>query len=142
MSDYHLASKIVKPKLRLLEIRSAQLLEAEEKLAAAQAELEEVNKLKADLKAKFDAQMAAKDALMEKAMKTKRKMDQANKLINSLADNKVRWIATSNEFKATKMRLVGNVAKASAFVSYCGPFNAEFRTRLTDDYFTTDLRDK
>jgi len=29
---------------------------------------------------------------MEKANKTKRKMDQANKLINSLADNKTRWI--------------------------------------------------
>ena len=32
MSDYHKASKIVKPKLRLLELRSAQLAEAEEKL--------------------------------------------------------------------------------------------------------------
>ena len=66
-------------------------------------------------------------------------MDQANKLINSLADNKVRWIQNSNEFKATKMRLVGNVAKACAFVSYCGPFNAEFRTILTDQYFMSDL---
>jgi hypothetical protein len=46
--------------------------------------------------------MAAKDALMEKAMKTKRKMDQANKLINSLADNKVRWEASSKEFKVRK----------------------------------------
>jgi len=96
----------------------------------------------AELKAKFDAQMAAKDALMEKAMKTKRKMDQANKLINSLADNKVRWIATSNEFKATKNRLVGNVAKASAFISYCGPFNADFRNILNDQYFTGDLKEK
>ena len=69
---------------------------------------------------------------MEKAMKTKRKMDQANKLINSLADNKVRWIGQSNEFKNLKNRLVGNVAKASAFVSYCGPFNAEFRTMLNE----------
>ena len=92
MSDYHKASKIVKPKLRLLQIRTAELQEAEEKLAAAEAELNEVNRLKAELKAKFDAWIAAKDALMEKAMKTKRKMDQANKLINSLADNKVRWI--------------------------------------------------
>jgi len=75
MSDYHKASKIVKPKLRLLEIRTAQLAEAEDKLSAAEAELNEVNRLKAELKAKFDAQIAARDALMEKAMKTKRKMD-------------------------------------------------------------------
>jgi dynein heavy chain len=54
MSDYHVASKIVKPKLRLLEIRTAQLEEAEAKLAAAEAELNEVTKLKNDLKAKFE----------------------------------------------------------------------------------------
>lgn len=79
---------------------------------------------------------------MEKAMKTKRKMDQANKLINSLADNKVRWEANSKEFKARKNRLVGNVAKASAFISYCGPFNAEFRNILNEQYFTDDLKSK
>ena len=139
MSDYHKASKIVKPKLRLLELRSAQLAEAEEKLSAAQAELAEVNRLKAELKAMFDSKVAERDALQDKAMKTKRKMDQANKLINSLADNKARWIQNSNEFKATKMRLVGNVAKACAFVSYCGPFNSEFRTKLAEEYFTGDL---
>jgi len=66
-------------------------------------------------------------------------MDQANKLINYLEDNKSRWIDKSNEFKATKMRLVGNVAKACAFVSYCGPFNSEFRTKLADEYFSGDL---
>jgi len=142
MSDYHKASKIVKPKLRLLEIRTAQLTEAEEKLAQAESDLAEVTKLKNDLKAKFEAQMAAKDALMEKAMKTKRKMDQANKLINSLADNKTRWIANSNEFKDTKKRLVGNVAKASAFISYCGPFNADFRNILNEQYFTGDLKER
>jgi len=44
-------------------------------LSAAEAELNEVNRLKAELKAKFDAQIAARDALQEKALKTKRKMD-------------------------------------------------------------------
>ena len=139
MSDYHKQSKIVKPKLRLLQQRTAQLEEAEAKLAAAQEELNIVNALKASLNKKFQAQMAAKNELQEKAQKTKRKMDQANKLINSLADNKVRWIKNSNEFKATKNKLVGNVAKSCAFVSYCGPFNSEFRSLLTDQYFMNDL---
>merc|ERR1712166_1320413 len=74
--------------------------------------------------------------------KTKRKMDQANKLINSLGDNKVRWISASNEFKATKGRLVGNVAKASAFISYCGPFNGDFRDKnipFSDEFDISDF---
>lgn len=34
------------------------------------------------------------------------------------------------------------MAKSCAFVSYCGPFNAEFRTQLSEQYFTNDLKDK
>ena len=59
MSDYHKQSKIVKPKLLMLEQRTIQLG------AAASAELEEVGALKASLRMKFDAQMASKNALQE-----------------------------------------------------------------------------
>jgi dynein heavy chain len=75
MSDYHKQSKIVKPKLRLLEVKMAQLKEAEENLAAAESELAEVTALKERLRQKFDAQMAEKNALLEKATKTRREMD-------------------------------------------------------------------
>jgi dynein heavy chain len=84
MSDYHKQSKIVKPKLRLLEIKTASLMEAEANLAAAEAELKETQDLKAMLQRKFDDQMSEKNALQEKAAKTRKKMDQANRLINSL----------------------------------------------------------
>lgn len=83
--------------------------------------------------------MAEKNALQEKAARTRKKMDQANRLINSLQDNKERWIQNANEFKNFKQKLVGDVAKACAFVSYCGPFNSEFRSKLLDEYFHEDL---
>merc|ERR1719326_1795909 len=66
-------------------------------------------------------------------------MDQATKPIESLADNKVRWTESSKEFQSQKIRLAGDVAKAAAFVSYVGPFNAEFRNLLSTEYFETDL---
>lgn len=102
MSDYHKQSKIVKPKLRLLEIKTASLQEAETNLAAAEAELKETQDLKASLQKKFDDQMAEKNALQERAAKTRKKMDQANRLITSLQDNKERWISNANEFKSLK----------------------------------------
>lgn len=142
MSDYHKQSKIVKPKLRLLEIKTASLQEAEANLAAAEAELKETQDLKASLQRKFDDQMSEKNALQERAAKTRKKMDQANRLINSLQDNKDRWTTSSFEFKSLKQRLVGDVAKACAFVSYCGPFNSEFRSKLLDEYFHQDLHNR
>ena len=54
MSDYHKQSKIVKPKLRLLEIKNASLMDAESALAAAQGELDLCRLLKETLQKKFD----------------------------------------------------------------------------------------
>mmetsp|Transcript_34956 Transcript_34956/g.25438 ORF Transcript_34956/g.25438 Transcript_34956/m.25438 type:complete len:963 (+) Transcript_34956:351-3239(+) len=142
MSDYHKQSKIVKPKLRLLELKSVALKEAESKLEAAQAELAEVEALKQALRKKFDIQMEEKQALVERAQRTRKKMDQANRLILSLQDNKLRWIESSNQFTTRKQRLVGDVAKACAFVSYCGPFNSDYRSKLINDAFNRDLLER
>jgi len=84
MSDYHKQSKIVKPKLRLLEIKMGELKEAETNLANAQAELQGVQDLQARLRETFEGAMAEKTRLAESAAKTRKKMDQANRLINSL----------------------------------------------------------
>jgi len=63
MSDYHKQSKIVKPKLRLLEIKSASLAEAEAAFQSAQEELDECKALMASLNKKVEDQMAEKNAL-------------------------------------------------------------------------------
>ena len=63
MSDYHTQSKIVTPKLKLLEVKTQSLEAAERELAAKQAELDECNALKERLRKKFDDQMAEKNAL-------------------------------------------------------------------------------
>lgn len=55
MSDYYKQSKIVKPKLILLEKKMAELKEAEDNLASAENELAEVTALKERLRKKFDA---------------------------------------------------------------------------------------
>ena len=69
----------------------------------------------------------------------KRKTDQANKLIIGLTDEKGRWTEDSKNFLDLKRRLIGDVAVSTAFMSYCGPFNSEFRNILMKEYFIQDL---
>ena len=76
----------------MLEVKTVELEDAQAALKSAQEELDEVNRIKAKLKATYDEKTAYKQELTDDSNKTKKKMDQANRLINSLEDNKVRWI--------------------------------------------------
>jgi len=46
------------------------------------------------------------------------------------------------EIAEAKRRLIGNCSLATAFISYCGPFNAEFRSLLSNEYFIGDMKKK
>lgn len=105
-------------------------------------ELDAVIKQKAQLDAQYAEKQEIKDRMQADANKLKRKMDQATKLIDSLADNKIAWTERSAGFTTQKLKLTGDTAKASAFVSYCGPFNAAFRDMLADQFFANDLNVK
>ena len=142
MYDYHNQSKIVKPKMDLLMIKTEKLNIAKAELKEANDELRKVEELVAQLQQQVDTQKAEKKLLQETAMKTKRKMEQATRLINSLSGERHRWTEDANSFADRKHRLVGDVAKSCAFVSYCGPFNAEFRSILLTDYFQNDLESR
>jgi len=63
-------------------------------------------------------------------------------LISSLTGERDRWAKFANEIGDSKRRLVGNCSLATAFTSYCGPFNAEIRTLLQNDYFISDMKKK
>ncbi|CAG9316033.1 unnamed protein product [Blepharisma stoltei] len=139
MTQYHEASKIVKPKMDYLTVQNQRLEAAMTELAAAEAELKEAQDKLAKLQDNYNTELGKKKALEENMNKLKRKTDQANKLISGLTDEKARWTEDSKGFADLKKRLVGDVAVSTAFMSYCGPFNSEFRTMMMKDYFIQDL---
>ncbi|KAJ0399007.1 hypothetical protein P43SY_008327 [Pythium insidiosum] len=138
MKFYHEASKVVKPKLEALSIAEGQMQAANKALAAAEARLSKCKERLNELQAMFEAQMSEKKRIEDGANALARKMQQASDLINGLAGERVRWTDDSNNFADLKRRLVGDCAVACAFVSYCGPFNQDFRSYMTQQKFVPD----
>ncbi|KAM6207378.1 dynein axonemal heavy chain 8 [Sarcoramphus papa] len=116
-----------------LKIANAELAKAQEALDEKQAELDKVQ-------AKFDAAMKEKMDLLNDAETCRRKMQAASALIDGLSGEKVRWTQQSKEFKSQINRLVGDVLLCAGFLSYCGPFNQNFRKLLLKDLWEAEMR--
>jgi len=138
MKFYHEASKVVKPKLEALAVAEAQMDAANKALASAEKRLQACNDRLAELQSQFDAQMAEKKRIEDGAAALAKKMNQASQLIGGLSGEQTRWTEDAKNFEDVKRRLVGDCALGCAFVSYCGPFNQEYRNYLVRDKFTAD----
>jgi len=62
------------------------------------------------------------------------KIDRGDKLVSGLADEKVRWENSLVDLDMNYINLIGDSAMASAFMSYCAPFPAEYRKDLCDSW--------
>ena len=63
-------------------------------------------------------------------------MEQATALIDGLAGERQRWTDDSKKFEETKLGWSATCALGCAFVSYCGPFNQDFRDYMVIAKFT------
>jgi len=116
------------------------LKQAQDDLANANAKLEEVNAHVADLQAKlavlvenYDRVVAEKNAVVAEGERLQNKLALAQRLMSALGSEQERWAINVAQMKDDALLLPGDVLIASAFVSYVGCFNKQFRNSLIND---------
>mmetsp|Transcript_7681 Transcript_7681/g.7100 ORF Transcript_7681/g.7100 Transcript_7681/m.7100 type:complete len:134 (+) Transcript_7681:1534-1935(+) len=87
------------------------------------------------LQASFQDAMDQKTQAEEAANRCARRMNLAQRLVNALGSESVRWSQSIVELGEKLSVVIGDVLLASAFVSYVGPFNKKFRDIITNDRF-------
>lgn len=112
-----------------------------EDLAGAESQLREREGALQQVKNCYDAAVQEKQRLTDAANVCLRKMTAATALINGLGGEKIRWTQQSKEFKEQIGRLVGDVLLATGFLSYCGPYNQDYRTNMMK-FWMQILKDK
>uniref|UniRef100_A0A674BZI9 Dynein axonemal heavy chain 5 n=1 Tax=Salmo trutta TaxID=8032 RepID=A0A674BZI9_SALTR len=134
MASFFSINKEVLPLKANLAVQQNRLAIANIDLQAAQAELDDKQAELDVVQAEYEKAMMEKQTLLEDAERCRHKMQTASSLISGLAGEKERWTEQSKEFAAQTKRLVGDVLLATAFLSYSGPFNQEFRNLLLTDW--------
>ena len=132
---FSLNTRSIKPKQAALEQQESKLSDAMNKLNAAQAVLDEINRKITVLNENLRVNKQEADELDADYREQMKKIKKANNLIGSLADERERWKEGAEDISRLKNDLVGNAGLATAFISYCGPFSSIYRDRIARDRF-------
>jgi dynein heavy chain len=81
-------------------------------------------------------------ALKDKLQQLQSKIDRGDKLVSSLADEKVNWEARLENFNESYGNLNGDCILAAAFMSYCGPFPSDYRNKLNEEWLIKIKQEK
>ncbi|KAG2377570.1 hypothetical protein C9374_009086 [Naegleria lovaniensis] len=142
MVNYHNIAKVVDPKRRKVE-------EAETKLQIAQAQLkemvdeyEEKQKELRELNRQLEEALNHKKQLEDDALQTRKRMEAAEALIHGLSSEEERWRKDQKQFQLDIHNLIGDIALASVFLTYSGPFNQEFRSTIVEQLCFAEFKNR
>jgi len=135
---YHDIYLDVEPKRQKLAEAEATLEEANTKLEQVRAQVKALEDRKAELQGQLEESVAAKNELEAKADATAKRANLAQRLVNGLYDEGVRWDANVATLDDKARLLVGNVLVASSFIAYIAPFNSQFRSQLVQEKWIPD----
>ncbi|XP_051777061.1 dynein axonemal heavy chain 1 [Erpetoichthys calabaricus] len=134
MYSFHFVARAVEPKKQALREAKEDLEITERVLEMAKAQLAEVEEGIATLQAKYKDCVSKKEELEVKCDQCEQRLFRADKLINGLADEKVRWQETVHNLEYMVNNVAGDVLLSAGYVAYLGPFTGEYRAAMAEEW--------
>ncbi|KAG7190763.1 hypothetical protein KM043_006835 [Ampulex compressa] len=135
MVTFYGINKDVLPLKANLAVQESKYERANENLSQAERALKAKDDDLKVVQGEFDAIMNERQKIVDQAEMCQAKMDTATAMIEGLSGERLRWTDQLATFKSETDRLVGDVLILTGFLSYCGPFNQEFRILLQKKWF-------
>ncbi|CAL1673550.1 unnamed protein product [Lasius platythorax] len=135
MVAFYEINKDVLPLKANLVIQESKYEKANSNLLEAEELLKEKDDALKIVQSEFDAMMQERQIIIDQAAVCQAKMNAASAMIEGLSGERVRWTEQVTVFKSETERLVGDALVFTGFLSYCGPFNQEFRVLLQKKWF-------
>nr|XP_033200758.1 dynein beta chain, ciliary-like isoform X1 [Bombus vancouverensis nearcticus] len=127
---FHYINETVKPLRAALAQANAELKAAMDHLNALRTRLAELQKVLDVLGERMNAALAEKQKCQDEADATALTIDLANRLVNGLASEKIRWTEEVESLTNSCVTVPGDVLIVTAFLSYMGSFTRKYRSDL------------
>jgi dynein heavy chain len=125
---------LVEPKRRALADAQAQLAAANSKLEEVTARVAQLQEELNVLEVGYNTSVMEKNAVEAEMDKLEKKLSLAQRLVNALTSENVRWTDGVEKLESEKVFMVGDVLLGAAFVSYVGCFSKMYRDRLVEKF--------
>lgn len=134
MESYDRVAKIVGPKKEALKAAEDELAGVMATLAEKKAALKAVEDRMAALEANFKGMVEKKEFLEKQVISVSNQLVRAEKLIESLGDERDRWTQCAAELDVKYKSLMGDILVSSGIVAYLGAFTKAYREECINDW--------
>jgi dynein heavy chain len=137
MECYDRVAKVVGPKKDALKAAETELEGVMATLAEKKATLKAVEDRMATLENSFKTMVTKKDFLERKVISVSNQLIRAEKLIESLGDERDRWTGCASDLEVKYNSLLGDILVSSGIVAYLGAFTKAYRDECVSDWAKT-----
>ena len=114
-------------------------MKKQEQLRKMQEKVKEISDKVLALREKYTESVNMKEGLRQECETLELKSERAKSLVDGLGGERDRWEISIGVLETALGNLVGDCLLAAAFLSYCGPFDSEYRMRLLNNVRGRDM---